>query len=67
VDLLHCELGRRHGHPDTRVWVETMRNLASRTGMRELALRSPLHGAVFGNEGDGAAAVMLAAEIEISR
>ena len=48
------------------VWVETMRNLASRTGMRELALRSPLHGAVFGDEGDGAAAVMLAAEIELS-
>jgi DNA-binding SARP family transcriptional activator len=62
-----CELGRRHGHPDTRAWVETMRNLASRTGMRELALRSLLHGAALGNEGDGAAAAMLAAEIEISR
>ena len=41
-----------------------MRNLASRTGMRELALRSPLHGAALGDDGDGAAAAMLAAEIE---
>src|SRR6185437_8159252 len=23
-----CELGRRHGHPDTGAWVETLRNLA---------------------------------------
>lgn len=62
-----CGLGRRHGHPDTRAWVETMRNLASRSGMRELTLHSLLHGAALGNEGDGAAAAMLAAEIEISR
>ena len=62
-----CELGRRHGHPETRAWVETMRNLASRTGMREFALHSLLHGAALGNEGDGAAAAMLAAEIEMSR
>lgn len=60
-----CELGRRHDHPDTRTWVETMQNLASRTGMRELALRSLLHGAALGNEGDGAAAAILAAQIEI--
>src|SRR5262249_30315142 len=59
-----CELGRRHGHPDTRTWVETMQNLASRTGMRELALRALLHGAALGNEGDSAAAAILAAEIE---
>jgi hypothetical protein len=35
--------------------------------MRELALRSPLHGAALGNEGDSAAAAMLAAGIELSR
>jgi hypothetical protein len=61
-----CELGRRHGHPQTRAWVETMRNLASRTGMRELTLRSLRHGAALGNEGDGAAATMLADEIDVS-
>ena len=49
------------------VWVETMRNLASRTGMRELALRSLLHGAALGNDGAAAAAAMLAAETELSR
>jgi hypothetical protein len=27
-----CELGRRHGHPQTRAWVERMRTLASRSG-----------------------------------
>jgi hypothetical protein len=62
-----CELGRRHHHPDTTAWVETMRNLASRSGMRELTLRSLLHGAALGRDGDAAAAVMLAAEIETSR
>ena len=59
-----CELGRRHGHPDTRLWVEAMRELASRTGMRELTVRSLLHGAALGNEGDTAAATLLAANIE---
>ena len=62
-----CELGRRHGHPDTGVWVEQMRNLASRSGMRELALRSLLHGAALGHEGDGAAAAVLADEIAVYR
>lgn len=62
-----CELGLRHGHPDTRAWVETMQNLASRSGMRELALHSLRHGAALGNKGDSTAAAMLAAEIEISR
>src|SRR5215831_13873021 len=28
-----CQLGRQHGHPDTPAWVETLRTLASRTGM----------------------------------
>jgi len=62
-----CELGRRHGHADTRVWVEMMRNLASRSGMRELTLRSLRHGAALGDEGAAAAAAMLAADIDMSR
>ena len=59
-----CELGRRHGHPDTRAWVETMRTLTSRTGMKGLELRSLLHGAALGSAGDAAAAALLAAELD---
>jgi len=59
-----CNLGRRHGHPGTKLWADTMRQLASRTGMRELTVRSMIHGAALGNEGDAAAAVLLAADIE---
>ena len=59
-----CQLGRRHGHPDTRRWVDTMRRLASRTGMRELTVRSMLHGAALGDEGDAVAARLLAADID---
>jgi hypothetical protein len=35
--------------------------------MRELILRSLLHGAALGNQGDATAATILAAEIEDSR
>ncbi len=58
-----CELGRRHGHPDTGAWIETLRNLACRSGMRELTLRSLQHGAARGRAGDDAAADELADEI----
>ena len=58
-----CELGRRHGHPDTGAWVETLRNLACRSGMRELTLRSLQHGAALGHAGDDAAAAVLAEEL----
>ena len=59
-----CGLGRKHGHPETAQWVATLRELASRTGMRELTVRSLLHGAALGLEGDEAAAALLAAELE---
>lgn len=59
-----CELGRRHRHPQTRRWVETMRDLASRTGMREFTVRALVHSAALGHDGDGAAAGLLAAEID---
>jgi hypothetical protein len=59
-----CDLGRRHGHPDTKLWVDTMRKLASRTGMRELTVRSMIHGASLGYEGDADAAALLAADID---
>lgn len=54
-----CELGLRHGHADTEGWVDAMRQLASRTGMRELTVRSLLHGAALGHDGDAPAAALL--------
>lgn len=59
-----CVLGRRHAHPSTAAWVEMQKELASRTGMKELTLRSLRHGAALGAEGDAAAAAVLAEEIE---
>lgn len=59
-----CALGLRHGHPDTRLWVDTMQSLASRTGMKELMVRSLLHGARLGNSGDAATAALLAGDID---
>jgi DNA-binding SARP family transcriptional activator len=59
-----CELGRRHGHPDTPTWVDQMRERSSRTGMRELTVRSMLHAAALGSRGDGTAAALLAADID---
>lgn len=59
-----CELGRRRDHPETARWVGAMRDLASRTKMRELTVRSLLHGAALGNPGDADAASLLAANID---
>ena len=61
---VRCELGRRHRRPDTKRWVEMMRELASRTGMKEFLVRSLLHSAALGNPGDAAAAALLATDIE---
>jgi hypothetical protein len=59
-----ADLGRRHGHPDTKAFVDTLRTLASRTGMRELTVRAMLHAAALGQPGDAAAAVLLADDID---
>ena len=59
-----CELGRKHGHPETPGWVEAMRDTASRTGMKELTVRAMLHSAALGSEGDARAAALLADDIE---
>ncbi len=48
----------------TRAWIEALRNLASRTGMKGFTRSSLRHGAALGDEGDAAAAVLLAADIE---
>jgi DNA-binding SARP family transcriptional activator len=59
-----CELGRRHGHPQTSTWAAAMLDRASRTGMRELTVRAMLHEAASGMREDSAAAAMLAADID---
>ena len=59
-----CDLGRRHGHPETATWVGLMGSLASRTGMKELMVRSLLHAEALGDESAGQAARLLGAEID---
>ncbi|WP_426563223.1 BTAD domain-containing putative transcriptional regulator [Angustibacter sp. McL0619] len=54
-----CELGSRHGHPDVATWVETLRDVSSRTGMLGFSHRCLRFGADLGNEGDAAAATLL--------
>jgi hypothetical protein len=41
-----------------------MRDLTSRTGMKELTARAMLHAAALGSHGDAAAAALLAADID---
>lgn len=59
-----CGLGRTHGHPDTKQWIEAMHDLSSRAGMREMVVRSLLHGAAIGKEGNAAAAMLLGSDID---
>ena len=59
-----CTLGRRHAHPQTAHWVVAMRELAARTGMRELTVRALLHSAALGDAGDAAAALLLADDVD---
>jgi hypothetical protein len=59
-----CELGRRHGHPDTATWVETMHRLSSRTSMREMTVRALLHAGALGNPDAAAGARLLVAAID---
>lgn len=59
-----CDLGRRHGHTETKFWIESMHELSSRTGMKEFIVRSLLHRAAIGNDGDAAAARLLGSHID---
>lgn len=59
-----CTLGRRQSHVDTARWVAALRQLASRSGMRELHVRALLHGAALGYPGNAAAARLLAADVD---
>jgi hypothetical protein len=59
-----CDIGRRHGHPLTASWADTMLDRSSRTGMRELTVRAMLHEAATGMRGDTELAALLAADID---
>jgi DNA-binding SARP family transcriptional activator len=59
-----CALGQRHGHPSTSAWIDAMRTLASRTDMREMTVRSLLHGAALGSEQDAEGAALMGAAID---
>jgi hypothetical protein len=59
-----CVLGRRHGHPGSRRWADDMRELTSRTGMRELSVRALLHSAALGESGAATAAALLAGDVD---
>ena len=59
-----CALGVQHGHVETRNWVDTLREMASRAGMKELMVRSLLHGAALGTKGDVEAAALLAVDVD---
>ncbi len=61
---VQCRLGVAYAHPDTAMWVSTMQRLTARTGMRELEVRSLLHGAALGSDGDLIAARLLSADVE---
>ena len=54
----------RHEHPETRGWVASLTDLASRTGMRELTVRAPHLAAALGDPGAAAAARLLAADVD---
>ncbi|MEU4693633.1 BTAD domain-containing putative transcriptional regulator [Actinoplanes sp. NPDC023714] len=58
-----CELGRRHGHPETATWVDALRRLAARSGMREMSVRAMRHSAALGEPGEMEVANLLADDI----
>jgi tetratricopeptide (TPR) repeat protein len=59
-----CALGLRHRHPETARWIEQLRELASRTGMKELLVRSHVHAAGLGDRDAGAAAAFLVSDVD---
>lgn len=63
LDVL-CGLAVTRGMRQASAWIDEMQSLAARSGMRELTVRSHLHRAALGNSGSGAAARLLAHEID---
>lgn len=59
-----CTLGIEHHHPDTARWIGDLEVLAARTGMREMVARAYFHRERLGSTAAGAAARVLAAEVD---
>ena len=63
LDVL-CGLAAANDMPQASAWIDELQNLAARSGMRELTVRSHLHRAALGDSASGAAARLLACEID---
>jgi uncharacterized membrane-anchored protein len=59
-----CSLTIEQRRPEARRWVADLEALATRTGMRELAVRAYLHRARLGDRGGADAARVLAADVD---
>jgi DNA-binding SARP family transcriptional activator len=59
-----CEFAVEQSLPEAAAWVDELEELASRSGMRELALRAMLHRARLGQAGARASARMLLARVD---
>lgn len=63
LDVL-CGVAVAQAMPHAAAWVGEMQSLAARSGMREFTVRSHLHRAALGDGASGAAALLLASEID---
>jgi DNA-binding SARP family transcriptional activator len=59
-----CGLAVAYAMPQAPAWIDELQRLAARSGMRELTVRSYLHRAALGDGASGAAARLLACEID---
>jgi DNA-binding SARP family transcriptional activator len=59
-----CGLAVARVMPQASSWINELQGLAARSGMRELTVRSHLHRATLGDSASGAAASLLACEID---
>jgi DNA-binding SARP family transcriptional activator len=59
-----CGVAVAQAMPQASAWINEMQELAARSGMRELTVRACLHRAALGDSASGAAARMLAGQID---
>lgn len=59
-----CGVAVAHAMPQASAWVNDLQSLAARSGMRELTARACLHRAALGDSASGAAARLLAGQID---
>lgn len=59
-----CGVAVVHAMPHASAWINDLQSLAARSGMRELTARACLHRAALGDSASGAAARLLAGQID---